>query len=218
MQQLSLLARLLLATLFFSMSLSSAFAQNRPAVRGIELEALVRLILLPARASYNVSDWAVGAQAGSPINWLHAGIEDAGDKGSLDYGAEFPFIRRGESVVLINGKPSHQVLGRRVEPGLWDISLLGARAGVMAMTTSPQSNSYELPDLLAYLRQKGFALKLLKCFDEPASSGEQVYRMSLRGYKPAYLRYTWSSGSAGLWAQLHITDDQAVMNSTCMGE
>jgi hypothetical protein len=184
----------------------------------IELDALIKLALIPSQATYGVGDWRAGAQPGSPIEWLHAGLEDAEDKGRQDYGVEFPFRRRGVAIVTIDRKPSHEVLGRRVEPGLWDITLLGARAGVMAMSLAPQTGSFAMPDLLGYLKRRTVALVHLKCFNESLMSGQAVYRMSFKGYKPAYLQYSWSSGSGGSWYFLHLSDDDRVLKTPCMGQ
>lgn len=184
----------------------------------IELDALIKLALIPSQATYGVGDWRAGAQSGSPIDWLHSGLEETGDRGRQDYGVEFPFRRRGVAIVTIDRKPSHEVLGRRVEPGLWDITLLGARAGVAAMSLAPQTASFDMPDLLGYLKKRTVALVHLKCFNEPPTSGQAVYRMSFKGYKPVYLQYSWSSGSGGDSFFLHLSDDDRVLKTPCMGQ
>jgi hypothetical protein len=184
----------------------------------IELDVLIKLALIPSQATYGVGDWRAGAQSGSPIDWLHSGLEETGDRGRQDYGVEFPFRRRGVAIVTIDRKPSHEVLGRRVEPGLWDITLLGARAGVAAMSLAPQTASFDMPDLLGYLKKRTVALVHLKCFNEPPTSGQAVYRMSFKGYKPVYLQYSWSSGSGGDSFFLHLSDDDRVLKTPCMGQ
>jgi len=59
----------------------------------IELDALIKLALIPSQATHGVGHWRAGAQAGSPIDWLHSGLEETGDRGRQDYGVEFPFRR-----------------------------------------------------------------------------------------------------------------------------
>jgi hypothetical protein len=186
--------------------------------KAIELDQLIRLILIPSTASYNVGDWREGSDAQSPINWLHAGIEEAGPKGRVDYGVSYPFVRRGEVVVTVNRKPTHEVLGRRVEPGKWDVTLFGARAGTAALGLSPQSSSHDMPDLMGYFKKKGIVFKHLKCFKEPPISGNEVHSMLVKGYKPVYLQYGWSAGSGGGSQYLHMTSDQRVLDSGCLGE
>lgn len=186
--------------------------------RGIEMDSLIQLVLIPTGASYNVGDWRAGADAKSPINWLHAGIEEAGQRGKMDHGTEYSFVRRGEAVVLMNRQPSHEVLGRRVEPGKWNVQLLGARAGTGALKLSPQTGSHDMPHVLDYLRKRGVALKHLKCFKEAASDGVEVHRMTMKGFQPTYVVYGWSYGSGGGTQDLLVTSDAAVMQTQCWGD
>lgn len=213
---MSLLKRLCLIP-FIALHLAAVLPAQAQVGR-MELDALIKLALIPLQANHGLGDWRAGAQPGSPIDWLHAGLEDAQDKGRQDYGVEFPFRRRGVAIVTIDRKPSHEVLGRRVEPGLWDITLLGARAGVSAMSLSPQTSSFDMPDLLAYLKRRTVSLVHLKCFNESPMSGQAVYRMSFKAYKPVYLQYTWSSGSGGNGFHLHLSADDKVLNTPCVGQ
>ena len=42
--------------------------------------------------------------------------------------------------------------------------------------------------------------------------------MSFKGYKPTYLKYGWSGGSGGNWYFLHLSDDDRVLKTPCMGQ
>lgn len=194
-------------------------AQSRAAqAKGIELDALLRLFLIPKSAEHNIGSWAMGAEANTPINWLHAGIVEADPDKQRDYTQPMPYSRSGEAIITVNRKPTHEVLGRQVEPGKWNITLYGPRAGPFAISLTPQTGAHDIPDLKAYLKKKAYGLKHLKCMNEPATSGNELHRLSLQGRRPVYLQYGWSYGSGGGTQYIDIAADADMFKTICFGD
>lgn len=164
----------------------------------IELSQLIQMYMLPKQATYNVLPWDTGSAPGTPITWQHAGIKDC----PTDVGKEFgsPFCRFGRVIVTVGGRPTHTVLGKVVEPGNWELVLVGARAGVSYVTIDSASLSQELsPDVLKAAVSKarnGIRISRIKSCGE-ASGGSEHFRVTMPGKASAFAREWWSCGSGG---------------------
>ena len=112
------------------------------------------------------------------------------------------------------------VLKRRIEPAPWQITIMGARAGVSAISLDSNVLSHELGEgLLKDATQKDSAFKITqlnRCGS--ASGGKSLYRIATFGRKDAFAKETWSCGSAGCSADLKIflfKEDAELRPSEC---
>src|SRR5690606_25134862 len=99
-----------------------------------------------------------------------------------------PYYKAGEVILTLQGKPTHRVLAKDVEPGRWNVTLYGPRAFVTAAELSMQNNSREVgPDLLEALADSGISLKPYRCPKQshPASGGRTVYAIGAGTMQPA---------------------------------
>lgn len=192
----SLLSALVFGSMAFCIS-TTATASNR-----IDLAKLVNTFLLPAKTASDVGlGWSVGATPGSPITWETSGIADG-----AQCGVKTPYCRTGFVIVTVNGKATHEVLAQTVQPGIWDIVLGGSRIGISSASIRSGSISYELegldiPSILAKAKMK---LTKIKCFNESASGGNVLYKVTSPNKKPAWLLNWWSCGSAGCSRTINI--------------
>ena len=108
----------------------------------IELSQLIQMYMLPDQVSYNVLPWDTGSSPGTPISWRHAGIKDCKAYLAKEFGTTF--CRSGRVVVTIDGKPTHTILGKVIEPGKWEVMLMGSRAGASYVVFDSASLSQEI--------------------------------------------------------------------------
>ncbi len=164
----------------------------------IELSQLILMYMLPEQARYNVLPWDTGSTPGTPISWQHAGIKDCTTYLAKEFGS--PFCRSGRTVVTVGGKPTHTVLGRVIEPGNWQVILMGARAGVTYVVFDSDVLSQELSsDLLKDAVSKvrsGIQVSLIKSCGGP-TGGSAHFRVTSPGKVSAFAREWWTCGSAG---------------------
>jgi hypothetical protein len=158
----------------------------------IELQDLLTLYLVPETASYNMYDWALGADPGSPIQWTTKGIVEAPTAYS-DLGS---YIRKGTTVITSNGKPMYSQLERARVAGKWSVVLIGPRGGFTRVQIESNANSPELEPGLDQLKTK-LALKQIRCFRGAATYGNAIYEVHVPGKKVAWLVEEWSGGASG---------------------
>jgi hypothetical protein len=202
------LAALILGGAFFT------FAGTANAVKSIELSQLVNTFLLPANSDYALK-WSVGATTSSPIKWKTSGIVDG-----TECHVYKPFCRLGSAVVTVNGKVTHEVLAQTVQPGKWNITISGARVGVSNVSIQSDVNSPDLEfDVPSVLKRAKMKLTPIKCLNDPATSGNTLYKLTAPNKKPAWLLNSWSCGSAGCSSAItiyyYIENTQDIQ---CLGE
>jgi hypothetical protein len=163
----------------------------------LELSHLIKLFMLPREASYNILPWASGGDRGTPIEWNHAGIVEC--ESWIERQFHQPFCRSGSVVVTVRGKPTHTVLGKTLEPGRWNIRLMGPHAGASLVEISSDVNSQELdPDLVTHALKVGKADSLsLKSFGSCAEEYSEMFIASGGSYQPLPMTESRSCGSAG---------------------
>jgi len=168
--------------------------------KSIEVAELIKMLMQPKSGPHALGDWTLGAQPGSPISWQTAGIQETSAE---ERKAGYYFYRRGEAVLTIDGKPTHQVLEKSLVPGRWTISLLGPRGGFTKANIFT-SNSQDLgASILENLTGK-LPLKPYRCKTPSVSSGNKVYQVQGTGKKPFWINEEWSCGSAGCSLSLDI--------------
>jgi hypothetical protein len=194
-----LLALFVAAVLTSAGGNSSLGQQSQPK---IELDRLIRTYMTQ-QANY-VVPWDTGSEAGTPISWQHAGIKDCAP--TLQKELDTVFCRTGKVLITVQGKPTHTVLGKTVEPGHWNIVLAGPHAGIVYVIMESDVNSQELeagPGLLQAAASKpGSAIAVRRtggCGD--LSDGSAQFNVTAPGKATAFLRETWSCGSGGCGIQ-----------------
>jgi hypothetical protein len=164
----------------------------------IELDTLLRMYMTSeAKANYALS-WGTGSEAGTPISWQHAGIEECAPELEKELGTAF--CRTGKVVITIRGKPAYSFLGRTVKPGDWKIVLAGPHAGVSDVILESNVSSQELvPGWLKQAASKsGSAItvrEIGKCGD--AGTGAEQLSVGAKGKVTASALESWSCGSGG---------------------
>lgn len=180
---------------------SSIGGEFYPAGRGrIEFADLIRLLVPPEdgmerREEYSYSyDWGLGSDMNSPIAWHHDSYGDSEAKylhHPLGGGSwEHHFQRRGEVVITVNGKPTHDVVRKKSEPGTWQVVLLGPRAGVSVVKIETEyfADRIPLPDFVHEVKE------CTKTFG--SMDGHHVYRIEIPGHVFAWLGESFSCGAS----------------------
>lgn len=207
------LLHLLLAVLLFTISSPNtsshaADGTNKKSKQaaGIGLGQLLRTFMLPAEANYNVVSWRSGSLPDTPIEWNHRGLKNCSEYVQRHYGTAY--CRAGSVEILINGQPTHTVLGKVIEAGRWDITLMGSRSGVGYV--SIYSNAIS-PELSAGLLEEAeennptsFSVALAKNCGYPTSS-QKLYTVAARNEQPALVQEVVSCGSAGCSVEFVMT-------------
>ena len=104
----------------------------------VELQDLIMLYLPPETASDNMLyDWGLGADPGSPIRWTTKGIVEA-PKAYSEFGS---YMRKGTTVITVNGKPMYSQLERSRVAGKWNVVLIGPRGGFARVQIESNANS-----------------------------------------------------------------------------
>jgi hypothetical protein len=151
--------------------------------------------------------WDTGAQPGTPITWI---TEDKYDDPPEDMGTTYGvFARHGKVVLTIKGKPVYQQLKRTIEPGIWEIWLVGPNAGVVIVKIESENGS-DLPfDVSEVLSKAGFNVTLYKGLKERNTTGNFIlYHIESPGGGKAWLAESWGIGTAGGAQEIWITYQQ----------
>lgn len=143
--------------------------------------------------------WSTGTNEGLPITWETQGVS------SITAG-KFASERVGTVVLTVRGEPAYKVLRKQVEPGKWQLRLLGAEYGYHAFeldemeftgATSAYGNRF-------IAEQLGDNAKwILTCEPVRGLSGRK-YRLSLPGKMESWLWETKSCGSGGCSTSLKV--------------
>lgn len=158
--------------------------------RQIELVNLIRLFMPDANG--NGPDWAIGAEADSPIQWETD--ERYGDVPDIGFETRFGSARHGTTTVLIDGKPSHEQFDKCIHPATWEISLYGCMASVECIEIESGGSGYnEIPDIIGKLSQ--YAELRDKHPDNGATFSGTLYRLKLPGRGEGWLVESWSIGN-----------------------
>ena len=97
--------------------------------------------MLPKSASDSFLPWETGSDRNA-LHWIHDGTQDCPPYVVHEFST--PFCRTATTIVHVNGKAVPHVLKRRLEPQPWNIVLMGARAGVVAVEFDSNLISYEV--------------------------------------------------------------------------
>ena len=179
---------------------SEPVGQTGETTSTLELSDLISMLMTKAGHLLN---WATGADKGTPILWHHDGIQDCAPYLSKEHGLSF--CRTGSVVITNRGKATHSVLGRTIEPGRWQITLLGGHAGVRRALISSERSSPEIrPELLEGAAASISVQLIRKC---GISAPTALFRLRSAGKENAYVIQTLSCGSGGCSAQLTLMHD-----------
>jgi len=166
----------------------------------LELADFIKMFMQPKGGPATLGDWTIGARQGSPINWKTPGIRETSSEVQA---AGYPYQRIGEVIFTVDGKPTHQVLEKKVAPGTWTITLLGPRGGfTKANIYTP--NSQDLGSTILEGLKGKLPLQLYRCKTPSISSGNKVYQVQGAGKKAFWINEEWSCGSAGCSLSLDL--------------
>lgn len=187
-----------------------------PAGRGrIEFDDLLRL-LVPMRpqdgsdGGGGIYHWMLSDELPDPIKWEGDGLSDseyAGQKAPY-FGFEnpppFAFFRRGEVIILMDGKPTHDF---KKGAATWEISLLGVRNGYTAVGLTPQVMGFGGPKV-----EDGFGKAAIlqlepECRNDADINGSRVFRLDMAGHVPAWLAESYTCGAAICQAEYMLIFD-----------
>jgi len=147
--------------------------------------------------------------ADSPIIWEHDGLKDCDDYVQEQYGTAF--CRTGNVELTIGGAPTHTVLKTAVEPGRWKVTLMGARVGPFYVSIEPDVSSPQLePSVLQKAVSKtsnGLSVISIKRCEADSSglTGDELFRVTATGRKPAFVQEAWSCGASNCSASFVLT-------------
>lgn len=200
-------------------SLSFSSESVEPSTKNsMELTQFFGSLLIPASEGYTNPDWKSLSKQLNSVSWVTEGIVDASE---FNKKLGNFYFREGRIVFNNNGLPTHEVLGKTPQPGQWSVELLGARSFVNEVSIKMLNNTQEYNlDIVGILKKNSYSVATYKCNKEtePASSGNVVYAIEHKGFKPAWLKYEWSCGSAGCAAYitLYYSKDRAE-STECYG-
>ena len=163
----------------------------------IELDELIKLYMLPAGVSYTVLGWDTGSAPGTPISWEHVGTKECEAYREKEFGT--PYCRTGSVVITVYGKPTYTVLGKTVEPGRWEITMMGGMTvGAYYVSLDCNCLSRELAAPLGETASQTDGLKVTSLRNcGYATYSSELFRVSSSGKQPAFVRETWSCGATG---------------------
>jgi len=150
-----------------------------------------------------VTPWDTGSFPGTPISWQHAGIKDCDPQISKELGDSF--CRSGKVVVTVGGRPTHSILEKVVEPGIWNITLAGGHAGISYVVIDSYVNSQELTSELLQRAAKtvGSALRVGHAqLCGSLSDGSEHFSVAASGKDTGLAREWWTCGSGGCHLQI----------------
>lgn len=153
----------------------------------IESMDLLKMFALDKSVDYTMYDWVTGSEETSIIEWLHEGVKEASQ------GNKYIFERKGQVIVLNNGRVTHKILKKKLVNGKWTITLRGARGGYFEVDIDSQTVTTPEPMLVI---DKKYIIEEKHC-EESASSNTSMYLIGFEGKKPFWLKENFSSGSAG---------------------
>ncbi|MCX5635357.1 MAG: hypothetical protein NTW55_05935 [Planctomycetota bacterium] len=158
--------------------------------REIEFKELLSLFV-------GENDWRTGASIDSPFEWETDGI--FGDVPSGEFFKRFQYARHGETVVLINGEPIHEELGKNIHPASWAIVMYGEYTDSYdcVLFLGSGTGTDARPDIMGYLSEYTELKK-----EHPESGGTfigKLYKLALPGKEPCWLVESWSIGNH-LWS------------------
>lgn len=177
----------LIALMFVGYSFSEAKESNKLAENTIESMDLLKMFALDKSVDYTMYNWATGSEEISPIEWMHEGIKEAPKDNRHVY------ERKGQVIVLNNGKVTHKLLKKNLVNGKWTITLRGARGGYFEVDIDPDTFTYPEPMLAI---DKKYIIEEKHC-EESASSNTSMYLIGFKEKKPFWLKENFSSGSGG---------------------
>jgi hypothetical protein len=191
----------------------------------IEFVELLKLYMLPADSDLppgasTFGDWFAGSSPGTPISWEHEGIKDCDEYQKKEFGTYF--CRTGSVVVTVRGSPTHRVLGKTVEPGRWQVTMMGPRGGFTFVSIDSNVISHEFPGTLERASEGHDDLKItsLRSCDGSYTSGNELFRVTLPGKQPVFVQKGWSCGATGLCSESFVLswdqqDAEKLMLKTC---
>ncbi len=177
----------------------------------LELTQFFDTLLIPASEGYTNPDWKSLSTKLNVVSWVTEEIVEASE---FDKKLGSFYFREGRIVFKNNGVPTHEVLGKVPQLGQWSVELFGARSFVNEVSIKMLNNTqgYNL-DIAGILKRNSYSIATYKCSieTEPASSGNVVYAIEHKSFKPAWLKYEWSCGSGGCAAYitLYYSKDRA---------
>ena len=168
----------------------------------LEVIDLIKLLLAEKRVSKN---WSTGAHPGTPISWISEGKDNDPPE---NIGDSFGHLSRHGLVILtLKGKPVYKVLKKVVEPGTWDIWLIGPRAGVYLAKIESTSYGPELPiDVCEILQNSRLKVNLYKGVNIRGTTANFIiYLIEGRDGEKTWLAESWSAGTRGGTQDFWIT-------------
>jgi hypothetical protein len=163
----------------------------------ISFEDLLKSFLpSAANSGANMISWDMAAGPFSAIRWKHAGLTSPKERErifDINVNEWTGFARTGETIITLNGKPTHTVLEKTRKPVPWRIDMMGSLGGATAIR---MSNDFSSQDFAGFGKQK-YLQELPACRSGIASSGSTVYSVGMAGRQPAWLAESWSCGSGG---------------------
>jgi hypothetical protein len=185
-----------MAVCFFSLNICFA-SSTTSGEHSMELATFIRNLFIPADDGFTKFDWMTFTENAASVNWITEGIVKAPPHYEK---LGFSYYRQGEVVFLVDGKPTHEVLGKTPQAGLWMVEAVGPRAFIGLVSVSMLNNSQAYnTDILQIFNENGFSVTPYRCdkFSTPSGLGNAVYLIERKGVKPLWLHNQLSCGSAG---------------------
>lgn len=200
---------------FAAAALTREVSSGKRQVQSAELSSLLRLFMLPTNSFSSAIPWETGSKGELPITWKHAGLKDC-DEDIMRWSTS-SLCRAGEVVLTLQGKVTHTVLGFRLEPGRWTVTIVGDKGGgrYVLIDSTVHSGELEYSVLRSIDRQLSFK-QIEKCGE---AGGSALYRVAAAGKKPMFILENATCGTAGCAINLTLgsseDDMRGQMQSSC---
>jgi hypothetical protein len=191
-------------------TVTECFAQMAdPPLQQMEFGKLVGMFSWQDGAS--TLPWQTGSQPGTPLSWNDVGVVNCKQSEINDLGGTS--CRHASIELRVDGKPTHTILRRLVEPAPWNITLNGAHAGVSTVMISSDVMSQEWnpsndPLTPHYFQTAGAEIERLKTCGGN-NDGSYLFRYSKANSK-AFVEERYSCGTGGCGVQFIVTPAEAI--------
>jgi hypothetical protein len=181
----------------------------------VEFEDLMTL-LVPMRpqdgseGGGGMHNWMLSDELPDPIKWEGDELTDAQFAGpkapyfSFENLPSFAYFRRGEVIILMDGKQTHDF---KKGAAKWEISLLGARGGYTAVGLTSQVMGFGGPKI-----EDGFGTSSIlkpqpECRNDENINGSRVFLVDMKGHIRAWLAEAYTCGAANCQADYMLFFD-----------
>lgn len=184
-----------------------------PAGQGrIEFEDLLKLLVPSTGGPHGgLRSWVFDDNLPDPIKWEDDGLSDrtvAGQKApyfGFDNPPSYAYFRRGEVVILMDGKRTHDF---KKGAATWQISLLGVRGGYAYVGLQSEIMGFGGIEAADGFGKSPLLSAETKCDASEGLTGTRVFKVKMPGHIPSWLAEWYTCGAANCQSEYMLFFDE----------